>query len=235
MFSRRKKTPSSEHENFMTALALGDDYRGELTMFLSSPLSDQQLGRERRRAEDAGLSFTVKNVVTREDIEDAAPPALTIKMEGVGTTGKTNTWTTSSWPTWWEPDTTYAFSDGRELEEGEDFPTDSISARGWKAEHHQVWDTRKSLIENLWQREEDALFNSQLWMANCHGLSMETLHGIASGENAEVLIQEVGDYEGPKALLVDTAAWLTGRKEWRKAFRPVLDAAGYGHREDLWD
>ena len=83
----------------------------------------------------------------------------------------------------------------------------SISAKEWKSEHNQVWDTRKSLIENLWQREEDALFNAQLWMANCHGLSMETLHGIAAGENAEALIQEVGDYKGPTALLRDAAGW----------------------------
>ena len=115
---------------------------------------------------------------------------------------------------------------GRDLEKGEDFPTDSISAKEWKAEYHQVWDTRKSLHENLWQREEDALFNAQLWMANCHGLSMETLQAIAAGENVEVLIEEVGDYQGPRALLVDAASWLIGRKEWRKAFRPVLDAAG---------
>ena len=224
---QKEETPSREHENFMTALALGDDYRASLTMFFSSPLSANQVARERRRAEEAGLSFTVKNVVTREDIEDASPPALTINMEGVGNTTKTNTWTSSGWPTWWEPETTYAFSDGRDLESGEDFPTDSISAKDWKAQHHQAWDTRKSLIENLWQREEYALFNSQLWMANCHGLSIETLHGIAAGENAKALIQEVGDYEGPRALLVDAAAWLTGRKEWRKAFRPVLDAAGW--------
>ena len=79
----------------MTALALGDDYRASLAMFFSSPLSAKQIARERRRAEDAGLSFTVKNVVTREDIEDASPPALTIKMEGVGNTDKTNTWTSS--------------------------------------------------------------------------------------------------------------------------------------------
>ena len=224
---QKEQIPSSEHENFMTALALGDDYRASLAMFLSSPLSEPQIARERRRTEEAGLSFTVKNVVTREDIEDASPPALTIKMEGIGNTDKTNTWTSSGWPTWWEPETTYAFSDGRDLEKGEDFPTDSISAKDWKAQYHQAWDTRKLLIENLWQREDDALFNSQLWMANCHGLSLETLQGIAAGENAEALIEEVGDYQGPTALLVDAAAWLTGHKEWRKAFRPVLDAAGW--------
>ena len=223
---QKQETPSSEHENFMTALSLGDDYRATLTMFFSSGLSAKQIYREHRRAEDAGLGFHVTDVVMREDIESAAPPSLTIKMEGVGNTDKTNSWTTSGWPGWWEPETTYAFSDGRDLEKGEDFPTDSISAKEWKAEYHQVWDTRKSLHENLWQREEDALFNAQLWMANCHGLSMETLQAIAAGENVEVLIEEVGDYQGPRALLVDAASWLTGRKEWRKAFRPVLDAAG---------
>ena len=58
-------------------------------------------------------------------------------------TSKTNCWTSSqAWPDWWEPDTTYAFSDGRELEEGEDFPTDSISAKEWKRQHHQVWTAR---------------------------------------------------------------------------------------------
>ena len=88
-------------------------------------------------------------------------------------------------------------------------------------------------IENLWQREEDALFNSQLWMTPCHGLSLETLHGIGAGENVEALIEEVGDYQGPTALLRDTANWLAepDKREWRKAFRPVLDAAGW--REGL--
>ena len=188
MFSRRNKSLLANTRNFMTALALGDDYRAALTMFFAVPLSEPQIARERRRAEDAGLGFQVTDVVMREDIEAAAPPALTIKMEGLSasmssriTTSVTNTWTTSGWPTWWEPDTTYAFSDGRDLEKGEDFPTDSMSAKEWKSQYHQVWDTRKSLIENLWQREEDALFNSQLWMANCHGLSIETLHGIAAG------------------------------------------------------
>ena len=113
------------------------------------------------------------------------------------------------------------------MEDGEDFPTDSISSKDWKAEYHQAWDTRKSLIENLWQREEDALFNSQTWMANCHGLSLETLNGIAEGENVEALMEEVGDYEGPTALLRDAAGWLAGQRKWRKAFRPVLDAAGW--------
>lgn len=225
---QKEENPSRGSENFMTALALGDDYRGQLTMFFSVPLSERQLGRERRRAGKAGLGFEVTDVVTRQDIVDAAPKALTIAMEGVGMTSKTNCWTSSqAWPDWWEPDTTYAFSDGRELEEGEDFPTDSISAKEWKRQHHQVWDSKKSLIENLWQREEDAYFNSQLWMATCHGLSLETLQAIAGGEGIEALIAEVGDYQGPTALLRDAAGWLVGRKEWRKAFRPVLDAAGW--------
>ena len=149
---QKDENPSRERRNFMTALALGDDYRASLTMFVSVPLSAKQIARERRRAEDAGLGFEVKDTVTREDIESAAPPALTIKMEGIGMTDKTNTWTSSGWPDWWEPDTTYAFSDGRDLEDGEDFPTDSISAKEWKSEYNQQWDTRKSLIENLWQR-----------------------------------------------------------------------------------
>ena len=85
-----QENPTSERRKFLTALALGDDYRGQLTFFFSSPLSDQQLAKERRRAERAGLAFTVKDVVTREDIEDAAPRALTINMEGVGNTDKTN-------------------------------------------------------------------------------------------------------------------------------------------------
>ena len=205
---QKEENPSRGSENFMTALALGDDYRGRLTMFFSVPLSERQLGRERRRAGKAGLGFEVVDVVTRQDIVDAAPKALTIAMEGVGMTSKTNCWTSSqAWPDWWEPDTTYAFSDGRELEEGEDFPADSISAKEWKRQHHQVWDSKKSLIENLWQREEDAYFNSQLWMATCHGLSLETLQAIAGGEDIEALIAEVGDYQGPTALLRDAAGW----------------------------
>ena len=224
---QKHENPSEERRHFMTALKIGNDYRASLAVFLSSPLSDKQIAKERRRAERAGLSFTVKNVVTREDIEDAAPKSLTINMEGVGMTGKTNTWTSSGWPTWWEPETTYGFSDGRELEEGESFPPDSISAKDWKREYHQEWDSKKSLKDNLIQREEDAYFNAQLWMTPCLSLSLETLYAIGKGEVIEALIQEIGDYEGPAALLRDTADWLAGRREWRKAFRPVLDAAGY--------
>ena len=33
--------------------------------------------------------------------------------------------------------------------------------------------------------------------------------------------------KGPTALLRDAAGWLVGRKEWRKAFGPVVDAAGW--------
>ena len=210
----------------MTALALGDDYRGQLTFFFSSQLSDKEVAKERRRAERAGLAFTVKDVVTREDIEDAAPKALTINMEGVGNTDKTNTWTSSHWPPWWEPDSTYAFSDPRELEDGEQFPPDAISEKDWKREYDQRWDCKKSLTDNLIQREEDAHFNAQLWMAPCVSLNLETLQAIGAGGNIESLILEIGDYQGPAALLRDTADWLAGRREWRKSFVPVLDAAG---------
>ena len=219
--------PSSERRVFLTALALGEDYRASLTMFLSSPLTTTQIAKERRRASLAGLGFQVTDTVTREDIESAAPPALTINMEGVGNTSKTNTWTSSGWPTWFQPPSTYAFSDGRELEDGEAFPADSISAKDWKREYHQQWDSKKSLKDNLIQREGDAYFNAQLWMTPCHGLSMETLHGIAAGGDIPALIQEIGDYKGPTALLRDVAEWLAGAREWRKAFRPVLDAAGW--------
>ena len=52
---QKEENPSRGSENFMTALALGDDYRAALTMFLSSPLSAEQVARERRRAGKAGL------------------------------------------------------------------------------------------------------------------------------------------------------------------------------------
>ena len=84
-----------------------------------------------------------------------------------------------------------------------------------------------TLTDNLIQREEDAHFNAQLWMAPCISLNLETLQAIGAGEVIEALILEIDDYQGPTALLRDTAAWLAGRREWRKAFRPVLDAAGY--------
>ena len=223
---QKQENPPGERRVFITALAVGDNYRAALAMFFSSPLSDQQLAKEERRAERAGLAFMVKDVVTREDIEDAAPKSLIINMEGIGLTDKTNTWTSSGWPTWWDPETTYAFSDGRELKDGEDFPPDAIQAKDWKREYGQQWDCKKSLKDNLIERENHAYFNAQLWITNCFGLNLETLYAIAAGEDMELLILEI-DYQGPTALLRDTAAWLAGRREWRKAFRPVLDAAGW--------
>ena len=157
-------------------------------------------------------------------MEDAAPPALTINMES---TGSTHCWTSSHWPSWWELETTYSFSDGRDLEEGEVFPNSSVKAKDWRREYGQEWDHRKTLKDNLIQREEDAFFNSQLWMTNCFGLNLETLYAIGKGEVVEALIQEIGDYQGPTALVRDAAYWLVGRRTWRKAFRPVLDAAGW--------
>ena len=106
-------------------------------------------------------------------------------------------------------------------------PPDAISEKDWKREYGQQWDSKKSLTDNLIQREEDAHFNAQLWMAPCISLNLETLQAIGAGEVIEALILEIDDYQGPTALLRDTAAWLAGRREWRKAFRPVLDAAGY--------
>ena len=223
----REELPSGKRQHFMTALALGHDYRASLAVFFAQPLPEKEIAKERRRAERAGLSFTVKNVVARDDIENAAPPSLTIHMDGEGSTTTTHCWTASHWPTWWQPDTTYAFSDGVDLADGEDFPADSISARDWKREYHQEWDITKTLKENLIRREEYALFNSTLWMTNCFGLSLETLEAIARGEDIAPLVAEVGDYQGPTALLRDTAEWLVGRGEWRKAYRPVLIAAGW--------
>ena len=105
-------------------------------------------------------------------------------------------------------------------------PAASISARDWKREYGQAWDTTKTLKDNLIVREDHAYFNAQLWMTPCHGLNLEHLQGIADGEDIEALIAEIGDYQGPTALLRDAAEYLMGRREWRKAFKPVLDAAG---------
>ena len=146
----KHENPSGERRNFITALTIGKtDSRASLAMFLSSPLSDHQIAKERRRAEDAGLGFQVTNTVMYEHIALAAPPSLTIRMESVGTTGSTNCWTSSGWPTWWRPETTYAFSDSRELGEGEAFPDSSISAKDWRREYGQEWNCTKTLKENL--------------------------------------------------------------------------------------
>ena len=223
----RPELPSGKRQHFMTALSLGHDYRASLAVFFAHPLPEKEIAKERRRAERAGLSFTVKNVVARDDIEDAAPKSLTINMEGEGSTTTTHCWTASHWPTWWQPDTTYAFSDGADLENGKEVPADSISARDWRREYGQEWDHTKTLKDNLILREDHAYFNAQLWMTPCHGLNLETLQAIADGENIPALIAEIGDYQGPTALLRDTAEWLVGRGEWRKAYRPVLIAAGW--------
>ena len=227
---QKGKNTTGERRVFMTALKIGNDYRAALAVFFSRPLSDHQIAKECRWAERAGLAFMVKEQVTREDIEDASPPALTINMEGVGTTGKTNCWTSSGWPTWWSPETTYAFSDPRELTDSEAFPDDSISAKDWRRDYGQQWDSKKSLKDNLVQREAYAALNAAMWVSACVGLNVEILYGIAKASTtAEVdaLVAEVQDYQGPAALLRDTADWIAGRRDWRPAFRVVLDVAGW--------
>ena len=81
------------------------------------------------------------------------------------------------------------------------------------------------------RREEFAEFNAASWVSGCVDLNLETLWAIGRAENAaeiDALVAET-DYEGRVSLLRDTAYWLAGREGcyWRKAFRPVLDVAGW--------
>ena len=219
---------TSERRHFLTALRIRDDYRAGLALILSQPLTVKELERERLRAERAGLTFTVIHNPSRRDIKGVAPKSLTIAMEGVGDTDKTNTWTSSGWPTWIELDKTYQFSDGRDLEEGEPFDPDAIEAREWRKEHRQTWDRAATLRSNVMQREDYAERNAQLWVSACVGLNLETLQAIGNATTTaeiDALLLET-DYLGPVALPRDTAGYLNGLKPWRKAYRPVLNVAG---------
>ena len=89
---------------------------------------------------------------------------------------------------------------------------------------------RATLRSNVMRREEHAAHNAALWVSRCQGLNIEILWGIAnatSSSEINALVQEVGDYDGPVSLLRDTAQYLAGLRPWRKAFRPVLDVAGW--------
>ena len=209
-----QETLYGESRHFLTALRVRDDFRAGLALFLTQPLTAKELTRERARAERAGLTFTVTDNPSRPAIEAVAPKSLSIRMEGVGDTDKTNTWTSSGWKTWSEMRSTYAVSEWRELEEGEDFDPDAIWEEDWLKEHGQQWDSGRTLLENLIQREEHAHYNAQLWVSACTGLNLEILTGIGLADKAgdiaavHALIAEVGDYNGPDALLRDVAKYL---------------------------
>ena len=225
------KNHTGERRNFMSALRIQDDYRAAFTMFFSIPLTEAQLAKERVRAGRSGLAFLVKDIVTRGDIEDAAPPALSINMEGVGLTNRTHTWSTSGWPAWEDLPSTYAFSDGVELKDDEAFPEDAIEEKQWRREHGQQWNPKMSLRDNLIQREFYAKTNATQWMSTCLGLNLETLQALDQASTiyeVDSLILEVGDYAGPKALLVDSAQYLVHGGDYRMAYGPVLAAAGHG-------
>ena len=220
---------NSERRNFITALTIRDDYRAGLAFLFTLPLTVKELDRERGRAEAAGLTFSVTSNPDRDAIEAVAPRSLTVSMEGVGDTDKTNTWTSSGWPSWLEFDPTYQFSDGRELEDGESFDTEAIEVRAWRLDYRQQWNARATLRTNLVLREQHAVFNAQVWVSGCVGLGVETLYGIARASSiAEVdaLVAET-DYAGPVALLRDVANWIAGRRDWRPCYRVVLDVAGW--------
>ena len=225
-----QNTTTSERRNFLTALRIGDDYRAGVAMFLSQPLTAKELARERKRAELAGLTFTVTDNPSRAAIEAVSPRSLTVAMEGVGNTDKTNTWTSSGWPAWVELEKTYQCADGRDLEDGEEFDPDAIEARAWRQEHRQTWDRTATLRANMIWREDHAFHNATLWVSRCVGLNLETLRAIGratSTSEIAALIEEVGDYDGPTSLLRDAAQYLAGELPWRKAFRPVLTVAGW--------
>ena len=148
-------------------------------------------------------------------------------------TDKTNTWTSGNWPTWNTKDSTYAFSDGEELQEDEELPKGVITQKQWLKDHGQEWREDLTDQENLIRREDHALYNAQLWVSGCQTINMETLRGIGDAARrknvaeAKGLVKECYDYFGPSRLLRDVAAYLDGRKGWRKAFGPVLAVAGW--------
>ena len=229
VIGQKTENPSSQSRKYLTVIRIGDDYRASFALILRHPMTLMELDRERLRAERAGLTFTVKDKPLRTDIEAIAPRSLTVAMEGHGDTNVTRTWTSSGWPPWLELPSTYQFSDGRELEEEEEFALDAVSALDWKKEFNQVWNRRDTLITNVLRREEFAEFNAASWVSGCVDLNLETLWAIGRAENAaeiDALVAET-DYEGRVSLLRDTAYWLAGREGcyWRKAFRPVLDVA----------
>ena len=62
---------------------------------------------------------------------------------------------------------------------------------------------------NLERRELDAHQNAQRWVSACLGLNLEILDAIGNATSSKeiaALVREVGDYDGPTALLRDTAA-----------------------------
>ena len=270
-----QKSITGEQRHFLTALRIGADYRASLTLILSAALGDKELAKERKRAESAGLTFSVVNHPLRGDVEAIVPRSLTVNMEwqeddeeslalalalalalGIPALGilalvghlwqkavklarrllgviakrtdKTNTWSSSGWPQWIDLPTTYQFSDGRDLAEGEAFDADAIERREWRKDNRQTWDKRATLRGNVHQREDHAERNAQLWVSACVDLNLETLVAIANatttGECESILAET--DYTGPVALLRDLAGYLNGYKPWRRAFRPVLAVLG---------
>ena len=220
---------------YMTALKVDPKTkRGQLTVFLRSGLRVGGLAREDEIAKQAGLTFDLQfHKPTHDSIEALAAHlcGLTIKVKSPdGATSKINSWTSGNWPEWETPSNTYALDDGRELAEGEEFEPDSVSVHAWRKENRQAWNNGQTVAWNYQQREEYALHNSQLWMSAVTGLNLEILTAIGDAATAgevAALIAEVGDYDGPTALLRDTATYLTTGKGWRKAFRPVLTVAGW--------
>ena len=77
------------------------------------------------------------------------------------------------WPTWWEPETTYAFSDGRDLEDGEDFPTILFQRRNGSLNIISNGTRGSHSLRISGQREEDVYSTLNCGWQNCHGLSME--------------------------------------------------------------
>ena len=85
-------------------------------------------------------------------------------------------------------------------------------------------------LANLEHRELDAHQNAQRWVSACLGLNLEILTAIGAATSVKelsALVREVGDYDGPTALLRDTATYLKTGQGWRSAYGPVLDVAGW--------
>ena len=220
---------------YMTALKVDPKTkRGQLTVFLRTGLRVGGLAREDEIAKQAGLTFDLQfHKPSHDSIEAKAAHlrGLTIAVKSPdGATSKINSWTSGNWPEWEEPKKTYALNDGRELAEGEEFEPDSVSVHVWRKENRQAWNKGQTVAWNYEQREEYALRNSQLWMSAVTGLNLEILTAIGDATTAgevAALVAEIGDCQGPTALLRDAAAYLRTGKKWRKAYGPVLNAAGW--------
>ena len=214
-------------------------FDSRFVVYLRATPRPEVLTAEATYAASKGLTLDLIAAPSADTIRDLAPEAMTLgighcqgdvcaregtaKKNGSCPGHRLNLWSSSNWPDWETPVSTYELNDGKQVEPDKAdvtaIPYRPPQVNGFTPE------ARETELEAL------ALANAEQWFDGVT-LNVEALDqpfADMAADRTTLAAQRISaleGYSGPCKLVTDALAAIAGRQRWRPAFGPVLRAVG---------